>query len=416
MRARNVAFAICISLLYGCTQEAATEWTPDGVAVDQQQVSSTAVAAFGDALPGLTADELALFQQGKEAFEETEGVADGLGPVFNEDSCVACHAGPETGGSNGRLETRFGRRNQIRVFSRLKIVFDPLEALGGSLLQDHGIGEVPGHVFAAEAVPLKANVVASRRTTPLFGLGLVDATPDDQIRSIASWQARNAPDVAGTIAVVDDLFTGRRSVGKFGWKSQNPTLLQFSGDAYLNEMGITSPKFPDENCPQGDCTTLAFNPRPDLNDADGADVQAFADFMTLLAPPPRADGTFQSRTGESIFRSIGCALCHVPTLVTGRNAVQALNQVAYHPYSDFLLHDMGSLGDGIEQGPAGARQMRTAPLWGLRVAPSLLHDGRAATPRDAILAHDGQGRRARNRFASLDARSQAALLAFLETL
>ena len=413
MHARNVAFAIGITLLLGCSQEQPAEWTPDTAA--QQQITAAATA-FGDPLPGLTADELALFQQGKDVFEEVEGVADGLGPVFNEASCVACHAGPATGGSTGRLETRFGRRNEIRIFNRLKVTFDPLAELGGSLLQDHGIGPVPGHDFPAETVPAKANVVASRRTTPLFGLGLVDATPDAQFRSIAAWQARNAPDAAGTVAVVDNLFTGARSVAKFGWKNVNPTLLQFSGDAYLNEMGITSPKFPNENCPQGDCTTLAFNPRPDINDADGADVQEFADFMTFLAPPPRGTITFQSRTGQDVFRSIGCAVCHVSTLITGPNAVKALDRVAYHPYSDFLLHDMGSLGDGIVQGATHARQMRTAPLWGLRVAPSLLHDGRATTPREAILAHDGQGRRARNRFAALDAKSQAALLAFLDTL
>ena len=235
MHARNVAFAIGITLLLGCSQEQPAEWTPDTAA--QQQITAAATA-FGDPLPGLTADELALFQQGKDVFEEVEGVADGLGPVFNEASCVACHAGPATGGSTGRLETRFGRRNEIRIFNRLKVTFDPLAELGGSLLQDHGIGPVPGHDFPAETVPAKANVVASRRTTPLFGLGLVDATPDAQFRSIAAWQARNAPDAAGTVAVVDNLFTGARSVAKFGWKNVNPTLLQFSGDAYLNEMGI----------------------------------------------------------------------------------------------------------------------------------------------------------------------------------
>jgi CxxC motif-containing protein (DUF1111 family) len=216
--------------------------------------------------------------------------------------------------------------------------------------------------------------------------------------------------------MVDNLATSKKAVGKFGWKDGNPTLLQFSADAYLNEMGITSPIFPDENCPQGDCAALGFNPRPDVNDADGADVQKFADFMTFLAPPARGTITLKTLIGEGVFVAIGCAVCHVPTLATGPNAVKALDRVAYHPFSDFLLHDMGSLGDGIVQGAAGAREMRTAPLWGLRHATVLLHDGRAHSVRDAILAHDGQGLRSRNRFAALDSPAKDALLAFLASL
>ena len=366
-------------------------------------------AAFGDPLPALTADELALFQAGKEAFQTAEDAAEGLGPVFNDSSCVACHQGPAVGGSNDRLETRFGRRNRDGSF-------DPLAAEGGSLLQDHGIGAVTGFTYGPEAVPADANVIAMRRTTPLFGLGLVDATPDEAIRVLAARQARANPGVAGTVAMVPDLVAGKSSVGKFGWKNGNPTLLQFSADAYLNEMGITSPLFPNENCPQGRCENLAFNPLPRLNDETGEDVLAFANFMSFLAAPPRGPQNAQTRAGEDVFARIGCAVCHTPTLVTGRNAVHALDQVEYHPFSDFLLHDMGSLGDGIVQGAAGANQMRTAPLWGLRVAKTLLHDGRAKNAVAAILAHDGQGRWARERFKGLGRADREALLAFLGSL
>jgi CxxC motif-containing protein (DUF1111 family) len=365
--------------------------------------------AFGDPLPGLTADELALFEEGKTQFQVAEEFAEGVGPVFNEASCVACHLDPAIGGSNGRLETRFGRRNADGSF-------DALVSEGGSLLQDHGIGEVAGFFFGPEVVPADANVVAQRRATPLFGLGLVDATPDGAILSIARKQARLTPETAGMVAMVPNVFTGGTGVGKFGWKNSNPTLLQFSADAYLNEMGITSPMFPDENCPQGRCGELAYNPVAGLNDADGADVFAFANFMTFLAPPPRGPGSERARAGERVFTDIGCAVCHLPTLVTGRNPIEALDQVVYHPYSDFLLHDMGSLGDGIVQAAAGARQMRTAPLWGMRVATGLLHDGRATTAVEAILAHDGQGRRARSRFTALGDKDREALLAFLDSL
>ena len=420
--ARRVIVAAAIDLLAGCSaQPTPAQGTTEFVDLTGSSELSSAVVNLGDPLPGLGAHELELFQEGKSAFMEEEGVADGLGPVFNEASCVACHLtrGSAVGGTNGRLETRFGRVGATGKF-------DALAGNGGSLLQDHGIGRQTSRVpadlnsffdFAAEAIPAKANVVARRRTTPLFGLGLVDAVPDDEIRDIAARQRFFAPHLAGTVAMVTDLTTGKLAVGKFGWKNGNPTLFQFSADAYLNEMGITSPLFPNENCPQGDCSMMTqYNPRPDLNDADGADVLAFANFMTFLAPPPRGRQTFTTARGESVFAAIGCAVCHVATLVTGANAVPALHRKVFHPYSDFLLHDMGSLGDGIAQGAAGPREMRTAPLWGLRANATLLHDGRATTAAEAILAHDGQGRAARNHFARLDRADRAALLAFLDSL
>ena len=204
-------------------------------------------------------------------------------------------------------------------------------------------------------------------------------------------------------------------VGKFGWKAQVPNLFQFSGDAYLNEMGITSPMFPDENCPQGDCNLLVCN-TGGVNDADGADVAKFANFMRFLAPPPRGPVDDDARRGEAVFYATGCFSCHAPALRTASHPVAALDHVTFFPYSDFLLHDMGSLGDGIEQGIATGSEMRTAPLWGVRTRAKLLHDGRATDLAQAILAHDGQGKRSRNAFASLDATAKRRLLAFLKSL
>jgi CxxC motif-containing protein (DUF1111 family) len=401
--AKRLAVAALIGSL-GCAGQ------PDA-APEEQEADLRQNVQFGDPLPGLSAADKARFTAGQAAFAEVETMADGLGPVFNEASCAACHIGPSmsVGGSNGRLETRFGLSAAGR--------FDPLSALGGSLLQDHGIGAVGsnGYVYAAEQVPAAANVVARRRTTPLFGLGLIDAVPEAEIQKLAALERAVDAAAAGTVAMVPDISRGRLAVGRFGWKNQNPTLFQFSGDAYLNEMGITNPEFPSESCPQGDCTTLDNNPVAGLND-DGEDVVKFTDFMSLLAPPPRGHIGTKELTGELVFVAIGCATCHTPTLVTGRNPVSALHLKAFHPFSDFLLHDMGSLGDGIEQGPAGTRQMRTQPLWGLRTQATLLHDGRATTPAQAILAHDGQGKRARDRFATLRSGERAVLLAFLASL
>ena len=363
---------------------------------------------FGEPLAGLSSAELARFDAGKEDFAEIETISDGLGPVFNAASCATCHAVPAAGGGSELIETRYGRL--------VNGAFDPLSSLGGTLVHAQGIGAVGGDCYyTGETVPSVANVVAGRRSTPLFGLGLVDAVPDATFQAIAAEQSGDSDGIAGLVSVVTSLSTGLRAVGKFGWKGQRATLHDFAGDAYLNEMGITSPQFPSEICPQGDCSALACNPAPGLND-DGTDIQKAADFMTFLAAPPRGPSTAASATGEQTFERVGCAGCHRPTLKTGANAVAALDRVTFHPYSDFLLHDMGSLGDGITQNQATGNLMRTAPLWGVRKVTRLLHDGRAATLEEAILAHDGQAKKSRDRFVALPLALRTSLIQFLGTL
>jgi CxxC motif-containing protein (DUF1111 family) len=365
-------------------------------------------AFFGDPFSGLATALLDRFNAGKDEFEEEDGVDEGLGPVFNDTSCAACHLNPSTGGDSDVVETRFGTITDNH--------FDPLAQLGGSLIQSQGVGPLGSCNFGGESVPAEATIVAGRKTTPLFGLGLVDAVPDKVYQLLATLQRNVSPSTAGRVNIVQDATTGRPAVGKFGWKAQVPSLAHFSGDAYLNEMGITSPFFPNENCPQGDCALITTCDPATEPDNDGTAVQAFTDFMTFLAPPPRGPITRQVLAGERVFLRIGCANCHLPTFVTGPNPVRALNKVTFHPYSDFLLHDMGELGDGIEQSNAKGRDMRTAPLWGLRVRNTFLHDGSQGTPEGAILAHAGQGLASRNRFNTLGATEAAALIEFLRSL
>ena len=364
---------------------------------------------FGDPLADLTADQLARFFAGQTEFLESEKQNAGLGPVFNDTACANCHDVPKIGGGSTIIETRFGR-----IGSNGK--FDPMTEKGGSLIQSQGLGRLNASCnFVGETPPATATIIARRRTTPLFGLGLVDAVPDDAFKALAQQQAVS---VRGIVNMVKNLSTGEPAVGKFGWKAQVPTLFQFSGDAYLNEMGITNPQFRDENCPQGNCDLLRdCNPRPGLND-DGEGVEKFTDFMKFLAAPP-PDPTanpLDVKAGGQLFQNIGCASCHQPKLTTGPNDVAVLNQVDFFPYSDFLLHDMGSLGDGITQGDATGQLMRTAPLWGVRVIERFLHDGRATTLEQAILAHDGQAKPARNRFKDLSPSDQKLLIAFLKSL
>jgi CxxC motif-containing protein (DUF1111 family) len=365
--------------------------------------------AAGDALAGLTAAQRSAFADGLADFKSVEEVADGLGPVFNERSCAACHTTPAVGGGSTRTVTRFSRR--------VNGVYDPLTSLGGSLMQDHALGLADGvsHVFHPETVPAVATIVVHRRTTPLFGLGLVDATSDADFIALAQMQASRGDGVVGRVSMVDNIRAGMKTVGKFGWKAQVPTLFQFSGDAYVNEMGITTPDFPNESCPQGNCAELSFNPAPGIND-DGSGPVLLTNFMTLLAAPPRGAQNRDTDDGEAQFDRIGCTACHVATMHTAANAIAALDRKTYHPYSDFLLHDMGALGDDLEMGSATGREMRTTPLWGLRFVTSYLHDGRATTLDQAILAHQGQGSSARDRYAALPAAVKSKVIAFLQSL
>jgi CxxC motif-containing protein (DUF1111 family) len=364
---------------------------------------------MGGPLWRLTSEQQNRFVAGQLEFLRLRSVADGLGPVFNGTSCRFCHAAGGTGGGSGITVTRFGTSVEGR--------FDPMIHSGGPVIQDTALGtnEVPNHPFRPDRVPPEARFVSYRRSPPLFGLGLVDATPDATLIAMAEMQAVTDPATAGRVAMVDNLSTNAKSVGKFGWKAIIPTLFQFSGDAYVNELGVTSPQFPDENCPEGNCAELAFNPMPVMNDG-GTAIRRAADFMMLLGPPPRGMITPEVLDGERVFAQIGCASCHVPTLTTGSSDVLALDHKDYHPYSDFLLHDMGSLGDGIEEGAAKGNEFRTAPLWGLRVVRSFLHDNRARTIDEAILLHDGQGKAARDRFAALDAADREKLVKFLTSL
>lgn len=330
-----------------------------------------------------------------------------MGPIFNDVSCVACHFQGGVGGGSRTFVTRFGRLTNG--------VFDPLVELGGPLLQRQAIA--PAFL---ETVPATANVVARRITTPVFGAGLIEAIPDALISERA---ALVKPDgVKGRVALVKDVVSGANRVGRFGWKAQVATLRAFSADAYLNEMGVTGRFFPVENAPNGNSALLAAADKvvdPEDVLAPGAsksDSDVAADFMRLLAPVPPLAGAAPGTAGAGVFREVGCAVCHLPSYTTGPGPVAALANKTAWLYSDLLLHDMGRLGDGIAQPPATMTEMRTAPLWGLRLRDRYLHDGRASTLDMAILAHDGEAKIARERYSRLTPGKRSALMAFLSAL
>ncbi len=362
---------------------------------------------LGDPLPGLPANLLAAFTDGRDDFLDRETPASGLGPIFNRYSCVACHGGPAVGGSSPVNVTRFGSVTNGR--------FDPLTALGGSLLQERSLSPT-----IREVVPPQATVRARRNSTALFGLGLIEAIPDATI--LANVKVLTADGVRGKAHLVTDVATGTTRVGRFGWKAQQASLLAFAGDAYVNEMGITNRLFPTENAPNGDEAKLAqldqiADPEDQTDPVTGKqDIDKIADFMRFLGAPPAVPLSSSAALGRNVFNQVGCNQCHTPTLMTGANPVAALNFKPVNLYSDLLLHDMGPLGDGIVQGEAGPREMKTPPLWGVRASAPYLHDGRAPSLDAAIRAHDGEAKAARDKFNALPSAQRQQLLDFLNSI
>ncbi len=365
--------------------------------------------ALGTPLPGLTPVEFEEFRLGLDDFLEVEFSEEGLGPAFNGTSCAVCHSIPTIGGAGTMAELRAGRRNASGEF-------ETLDDSGETLFH---MFSVPGH-GCQPVLPPDTNVFARRVPIPLFGAGLVEAIPDETLRNLEDPGDRNGDGVSGRAALIVDIETGERRVGRFGWKSQHATLMTFGADAYRNEMGITNDLFPQESAFGITPEQLRIcDPFPDPEDIRDPrtrrrGIDNFASFMRFLAPVPREAVTEQVRAGEQVFAAIGCTACHVPSLETGPNANPLFHRKAVALFSDLLLHDVGT-GDGIKQGAAEPNEIRTPALWGLRFRRPLLHDG-TATLDEAIRRHAREAELARQGFERLSDADRAALMAFLGSL
>lgn len=385
-------------------------WYTDGEAQQGGPPRQTATVV-GQELPGLSAADQALFDDGRKTFTETETRVNGLGPVFNGVSCAECHKAGAIGGAGLDL----GIARVTRIGGMVHGVYSDLTSAGGPVIQARSLKEFDTSCpIVGEVVPPQANYVSHRITTPLFGDGLIEAIPAAAI--LAQTTVRNPDGIQGTANMVYNPETGATEVGRFGWKAQHSTIHLFAGDAYLNEMGVTNPSFPTENLPQGRPIPPGWG-STGLED-DGTDVQAFTDFIRLLAPPGRRlPVTPAAQYGEQVFNAIHCSACHVSSLRTGPNARAALANQAVPLYSDLLLHHMGAgLADGVQQGNAKGDQFRTAPLWGLSRRIYYLHDGRATTYGEAIRNHAGEAAAASSRYAELHPADREALLEFLNSL
>jgi CxxC motif-containing protein (DUF1111 family) len=306
-------------------------------------------------------------------------------------------------------ELRAGRRNANGDF-------ETLDASGDTLFH---MFSVPGH-GCQPVLPPDTNVFARRVPIPLFGAGLVEAISDQTLLALEDPHDRNGDGVSGRAAIVIDIDTGERRVGRFGWKAQHATLITFGADAYRNEMGITNDIFPQESAfgitPDRMRLCDPFSDPEDIRDprTRRRGIDNFASFMRFLAPVARETSTDQIRSGGQVFAAIGCATCHVPALETGPNSNPLFHRKTVALFSDLLLHDVGT-GDGIAQGAAEPNEIRTPALWGLRFRRPLLHDG-TATLEEAILRHAREAELARRGFERLSEDDHAALLAFLGSL
>ncbi len=424
----------------GCTGTDAGEGTSIAVAA---LAALPAMGQLGGALPGTNATQFAAAQAN---FNQTETQADGLGPIFNERACGACHSVGAVGGAGANIEQRYGTLNADGTFNSLATT-------GGSLRQLFGIGTYtpsPGLNCSSgtDNNPAQgATLFAGRLTTPTFGAGLVELIPDATIQAIAAAQPASIRGTArfDTIHITDGPFVrGQSRVAKFGWKAVHASVTDFAADAYLNEMGITTTHcaagtvvndFAVENranraptnaiingCPDDDVPGVDDNAAAENDNCAGGatvvqdDVANFAFFMRNSAAPPRGIDNSGGR-GLTEFNREGCNGCHVTTTFTVTIDGQS---ASFQTFSDFLVHDMGSLGDGIGvndgDNAVQQRQMRTAPLWGLRFRNALLHDGRTTSVATAVRDHAGQGAAAATAFSTASQTQQQDLLLFLASL
>lgn len=364
--------------------------------------------ALGEPLAGLTRTQRAQFEEGRKVFQRVFEPKDGLGPLFNGNSCAECHETPVVGGVGDEVEvhaTRSGPGNNC----------DPLFHEGGPVIQQNATPLLQARGVKKEQVPPDATAQARRSTPPLFGFGLVDAIPESAI--LAHEDPRDA-DADGIAGRANRTIDGR--VGRFGRKAAVATLAEFNAGAFPQEMGVTTPQSPAEETNGGTPLPPETDPAPDP-EISAEDMDKVTTFVRYLAPPPplvytnEADRALAYR-GEQLFNELKCAACHVPRMDTGPNAVAALSRKSVALYSDLLLHDMGAGLADICLEQARPADFRTEMLMGLRFREKFLHDGSAATVQESITRHGGEAQQSSYRYQQLGAEDKKAVLKFLGSL
>ncbi|HEX7955886.1 MAG TPA: di-heme oxidoredictase family protein [Pyrinomonadaceae bacterium] len=392
----------------------------------QSQTTSEAPAGFDNLTNGLVTQ--AEFDDLKLGFEERDEIADGLGPVYNAQSCAECHQNPVTGGISQITEFRAGHLDGFGNF---------VDGPGGSLLNDRAID-----ARIQERRPGTETIFSFRTSLNTLGDGFVEAISNTTLQNLAAAQpGQSGNQIAGQLIAVPVAEAGGATrFGRFGWKNQQASLLSFSSDAYLNEQGITNRFNRVENTSLG-ASVAAFDPVPDnqpcadipntiCGEDTEDDITVFAQFMRATKAPPRDTAVANSAdgvAGSNLFNQVGCAICHTRNITTAAPGTvinggamtvpAALGNKVIHPFGDFLLHNVGT-GDGIVQngGQSTANKLRTAPLWGVRTRGRLMHDGETTNRNEAILRHAGEATGVINNYRALTATQKNQLITFLQSL
>jgi CxxC motif-containing protein (DUF1111 family) len=386
-------------------------------------------------------------------FEGIEQLSDGLGPLYNAQSCAECHQSPVSGAASQVTELRVGHQGPDGHFRTpdIPIAHGAEVVTGRSLVNDRAIcpnGSFPDKEIQ-ERIPETETIRTLRLSLNLLGDGFVEAVADQTLIDLSKQQCKSShAKICGQILYVPIVEApGQMGVGRFGWKDQHASLLSFAGDAYLNEMGITNRLQPNE-------VTNLCNTVSEPNDTTGpdglSDIDHFARFIRATKAPARDAALASSAAankGLGLFEKIGCASCHVETLTTAPAGTKinggtftipaALGSITLHPYGDFLMHDVGT-GDGILQATrehyglqvfqqmsgylskqnfeSSRNKIRTAPLWGVRLRPRLMHDGASLTLLEAITRHSGEAGHVIKQFEKLKRPEQDAIIEFLKSL
>lgn len=352
------------------------------------------------------------FRDNKAIFEERETVDDGLGPIYNDVACSACHQAPVTGHVSQINEFRVG---SVDIFGNF--VAPPG---GQTLIQDRSID-----AEAQEHINTGLNLHEFRSTRTVLGDGFVEAIANGTLQNNVGAQPSAQRGQLRTVAVLEA--PGQTRIGRFGHKSQHASLVSFSADAYLNEMGVTSSLLPNENNILGQ-SAAPFDTVADPEDAGNEDVEAFAAFMRALRVPGRGPINADVTSGQSLFNLIGCAVCHTPqfttaaagTVINGGAFVvpTALGNKIIRPFSDFALHNIGtSAGIGAEPGVNDRFATTTIALWGVRTKTRFMMQGNTMTIFDSIQVHGGQASTSRSNFNNaLNNTQKAQLIAFVLSL
>ena len=369
-------------------------------------------ASLGTPLRTLSGAQRRQFEMGRVVFSTVFTPQTGLGPLFNSVGCANCHEQPVVGGSGNNDPAEGGEDVEVHATAfHAGARCDDLAAVGGPVIQKQVTPALSDALhITSEPIPAAATDSGHRTTPDLFGFGLFDAVPDAEILARADPFDRNGDGISGRPNRTAD---GR--LGRFGRKAQAATLREFNRDAFVMEMGITNPGNQTEQTVGGMPLPAGVDPLPEP-EISAAQFNAADAFVRFLAPPPRAPAGLAGLLGSAVFRRIGCAACHVPVLFTGFNRNPALRFQVVPAFTDLLLHDMGPDLADICLGQALPSEFRTEPLMGLRFATAFLHDGRAATIRQAIELHAGEALGARNRFLRLSDFERAVLMRFLRSL